>query len=345
MLTKKIQAMQRHIISQKDSGILLINEREVAEILTMEETLDAVKEAFMAKGYGQVQMPSKVYVTFKKYNGDFRVMPSYLENSDAAGVKIVNVHPNNPRIYGKPSVMATIVLIDPRTGAPLAIMGGTYITAMRTGAAGGLATKYLAKENSKILGLVGTGVQARTQLQAISKVLSLEEVRVYDIIGDALNKFIEETKEKYEISVSRCRSVHECIKNADVVSVTTPTTSPIIKNEWIRSGTHINAIGADAPGKQALDPNILKNSKIIVDDLNQAIHSGEINVPFSQGMLREDDIYAELGEVIVGDKAGRVRDDEITVFVSTGLSLQDVSTAITVFRKAKAENMGNWITL
>lgn len=159
-------------MSQLDSRILLINEQEVAKILTMDKTLDAVKEAFMEKGCRQVQMPSKVYITFKKFNGDFRVMPSFLENLDAAGVKIVNVHPNNPRLYGKPSIKATIVLIDPRSGAPLSIMGGTYITAMRTGAASGLATKYLARENSKILGLVGTGVQARTQLKAISKVIS-----------------------------------------------------------------------------------------------------------------------------------------------------------------------------
>lgn len=328
-----------------NNKILLIDEREVAEVLTMEETLEAVEEAFREKGHGQVQMPAKVYITFEKYNGDFRVMPSYLEELDIAGVKIVNVHPNNPKLYGKPSVMATIVLIDPKSGAPLSIMGGTYITTMRTGAASGLATKYLARKNSKVLGLVGTGVQARSQLQAISKVLNLEEVKAYDISGEALKKFAEESNEKYSMKVSRCKSVEECVKHADVVSIATPTTSSIVKSKWIRSGTHINAIGADAPGKQELDPIILKKAKIVVDDLDQAIHSGEINVPFSQGILIKKDIYAELGDIVVGNKQNRDNDDEITVFVSTGLSLQDVATATKVFKKAKARNIGNWITL
>jgi len=200
-------------------------------------------------------MPPKVYITIKKYNGDFRVMPSYLENLDAAGVKVVNVHPNNQKLYGKPTVIGTIVLIDPRTGAPISIMSGTHITSMRTGAASGLATKLLAREGSKILGLVGTGAQARTQLQAINQVLKLEEVKAYDTSKEALSSFIEETKKEYKMKISLCQNIEECVSQADVITVVTPTTSPIIKDDWISKGTHINAIGADAQGKQELEPS------------------------------------------------------------------------------------------
>ncbi|MFH0896778.1 MAG: alanine dehydrogenase [Candidatus Bathyarchaeota archaeon] len=328
-----------------DNNVMLIPEEEVVKILTMEETFEAVETAFKEKAFGRAQMPSKVYVTIKKYNGDFRVMPSYLESLDIAGVKVVNVHPNNPKLYGKPSVMAIIMLIDPQSGAPISIMSGTHITAMRTGAASGIATKYLARKGSKILSLVGTGIQARTQLQAINKVLSLEEVKAYDISKEALNKFTEETRKEYTIRISPCQSIEECVNHADVISVATPTVSPIIKDDWISKGTHINAIGSDAPGKQELDPLILKRAKIVVDDMDQAIHSGEINVPFSLGILRKQDIYGERGEILVGNKPGRVRDDEITIFVSTGLSLQDIATAAKIFEEAKARNRGKWVTL
>lgn len=323
----------------------MLNEREVAGILTMEETLDAVEDAFREKAFGRVQMPPKVYVTINKYNGDFRSMPSYFEKREIAGIKVVNVHVNNLKLYNKPTVMATIILIDPKSGAPISIMSGTYITAMRTGAAGGIATKYLASKNSTVLGLVGTGAQARTQLSAISKILNLKEIRAYDKSKESLNKFIKEVEKQYPIRVSLCKNIEECVKNSDVVSTLTPSASPIIKNGWINNGTHINAIGADAPGKQEVDPLILKKAKIIVDDLEQCIHSGEINIPLSNGILKKEDVYAELGEVIIGNKPGRVRDDEITIFDSTGLSIQDISTAARVFTKARVKKIGKWITI
>ncbi len=325
--------------------ILLISEDEVCEVLTMEETLDVVETVFREKALGRAQMPPKTYITIKKYGGDFRTMPSYLESLDIAGVKIVNVHPNNPRLYNKPTVMATIILIDPHSGSPLAIMGGTHVTAMRTGAAAGVATKYLARKESKSLGLVATGVQARTQLLAISKVLDLEEVRAYDAYPDALTKFVDEAEKEYSVKVTPCKSVEECVGGVDVVSASAPTTSPIVERSWIRDGMHINAIGADAPGKQELDPAILRDAKIVVDDLEQAMHSGEINVPLAKGIIKRENIYAELGEVVVGRKPSRENDKEITVFDSTGLSLLDVSTAARIYEKAKTKNMGKWVTL
>jgi alanine dehydrogenase len=257
----------------------------------------------------------------------------------------VNAHPNNPSLYRKPTVMATIMLIDPQSGTPLSIMGGTHITAMRTGAAGGLATKYLAEPSSRTLGLIGTGAQSRTQLQAIHQAINLTEVRAYDVMGEALSKFVRETREQYEVKVTPCRSVDECLRTSDVICTLTPSTSPVVKKAWIHPGMHINAIGADAPGKQELDPMILKISKIIVDDLVQTLHCGEINVPVSQGILREEDIYAELGEIIIGAKPGRTHSEEITVFDSTGISLQDISTAHTVFKKAKTKKIGKWMAL
>jgi len=327
------------------NDILLISEAEVQQLLTIDDALNAVEGALREKGRQRVQMPPKSYIFFEKYHGDFRTMPSYLEDSDIAGVKVVNVHPNNPKAHHKPSVMATILLIDPETGAPISIMGGTTITRMRTGAIGGLATKYLARKDAQTLALVGTGTQARTQLSAISKTMTLHAVRAYDANDTALSGFIAEAERRYPFGFTACTSVEDCVTSADVISTTTPVTTPIVRSEWIAPGTHINAIGADAPGKEELDPLLLKRAKIVVDDVDQATHSGEINVPLTKGLITVKDIHAELCNIVVGKKPGRTSADEITVFDSTGLSLQDIATAALVFQRAQENSMGRIISL
>ena len=324
--------------------VLLIPRKDVEGIVSMKEVVEVVEEAFKAKGLGEVVMPPKVYVNFPK--GDFRVMPCYIPSLGFGGVKIVNVHPENPEKYGLPTVMAVILLLDPETGKPVAIMDGTWMTDMRTGAAGGVAAKYLARPDSRTVGIVGAGRQARTQLMALKEVLEeIEEVRVTDIRKDVREKYAEEMSEKLGLNVKAVDSVRETVEGADIVVTVTPVRKPIVKNEWIRPGVHINAIGADAPGKEELDPEILKRAKIVVDDFEQACHSGEVNVPLTKGIISKEDIYAELGEIIVGKKPGRLSDDEITIFDSTGLAIQDLATATLVYKKAKASNLGFEIEL
>jgi len=258
-----------------------------------------------------------------------------------AGTKIVNVHPQNPK-KKLPSVMAVIVLNDPKTGVPLALMDGTWITAMRTGAASAVATKYLARKNAKTLGVVGAGFQAITQVAAISKVRKLKEIVVYDIKEKAVERLAKIlAKEKIKIKKGSLEEV--CQK--DILVTATSSREPVVKKEWIKPGTHINAIGADAPGKEELDPEILKEAKIVVDCLEQAIHSGEVNVPLAKGIIKKEDIFGELGEVVSGKKPGRKREDEITVFDSTGLAIQDLYTATLVYREAKRKKIGKEIKI
>ena len=318
---------------------LLITGSQVKAILSMKETIEVVEEAFKAKSTGNVQMPPKLYLFYRKYDGDLRVMPSYLEGLDLTGVKIVNVHPHNPEKFGMPSVMAMIVLIDPKNGLPYAIMDGTWITAMRTGAAGGIAVKYLARKDSKTAGCVGSGRQALTQLMALKEFLNLERVCVWSHDPQSLATFIEETK-YMGITIKPVNRIEDAVKGMDIVTTTTPVTEPLVKAEWISDGTHINAIGADAPGKEELEPVILKKAKVVIDDWEQAFHSGEINVPLSKGIITQSDIYAELGDVVANKKEGRTSSEEITIFDSTGLSIQDISTADLVYRKAKEAKVG-----
>lgn len=303
----------------------------------MDEVIPAVEAAFGQYAKKNAVMPPKMYLDFKKYGGDLRVMPAYLDYGDVAGVKVVNVHPGN-RGNGMPTVMATIVLNDPRTGFPLAVMDGTLITAMRTGAAAAVATKHLAADGAGTVGLVGAGVQARTQLLALSRVLDIRKVSVSDVNKDYASRFAAEMGGQLGLPVE-VSSVREAAE-ADVVSTVTPAHEPVVRNEWVREGTHINAIGADAPGKEELDPAILARAKIVIDDWEQCTHSGEINVPLSKGIICTKDLYSSLGEIVAGLKPGRQSSREITVFDSTGLAIQDIATAKLVFEKAQKEKLG-----
>jgi len=303
--------------------------------------MEAVELAFKEKGQSLVQLPPKQYLFYSKYNGDLRIMPSYLEKSEISAVKIVNAHPNNPAKYKLPTVMATIILVDPKNSKPLAIMGGGWITAMRTGAAGGVAAKYLARADSRVIGIVGAGVQARTQLMALKEVLKeIEEIRVTDVMRASREKYAEEMSEKLGLNVRAVSNIKDTIRGADVVVTVTPTRVPIVKSWYIELGTHINAIGADAPGKEELDPELLKRAKIVIDDWEQASKSGEISVPLAEGTITKKDIWCEIGDIIAGLKPGRTSPHEITVFDSTGLAIQDAVTADLAYKKALAKGIG-----
>ncbi|CAG1001976.1 MAG: alanine dehydrogenase [Candidatus Methanoperedens nitroreducens] len=321
-----------------ENHIIWLNRKEVESLLDMKGTLKVVEEAFRQHGLKKVQMPPKLYLYFKNHNGDLRTMPGYLEEQDITGVKIVNVHPDNPKI-GLPTVMALVILNSTETGAPLAIMDGTYLTDMRTGASGGVAVKYLARKNAKTVGFVGTGNQARSQLMAINEIIDIHEIKATSVDEKQTLAFKDDMELKVECEITPKKTIRE-VCDCDILVTTTPSREPIIMNEWISEGTHINAIGADAPGKEELDPLILKRAKVIVDDIGQASHSGEVNVPISKGSLSVKDIFGELGEVITGKKKARTNDSDVTVFDSTGLAIQDVATADMVYRKALKANMG-----
>jgi alanine dehydrogenase len=327
---------------------LILTDEEVRSLLSIGEVIEAVEEAFKEKGLGHVQMPSKPYLFFERYGGDLRVMPSYLERMEIAAVKVVNSHPRNPSSYDLPTVMATMILVDPRTGAPIAIIGGAYLTALRTGAAGGIAAKHLARTDSKVVGLVGAGVQARTQLMALLSVYGqIEKVRICDKAREAREKFIEEMEPQCGrlSELVAVESVEKAVKGADIMVTTTPSTHPIVMDEWISEGMHLNCIGADAPTKEELDPSILKRAKIVVDDWEQASHCGEIGVPLAKGMIKKEDIWGSIGEIVAGLKEGRSSPQEITVFTSTGLAIQDAVTAQLAYEKAVAENIGRTVEL
>ncbi len=311
----------------------IIGARLIENAFSMADYVSTIEQSFELYGRGQVQMTPNMYLTFGK--GDLRCMPVYIPPMLAAGVKNVTVHPANKDL---PAVMATITLIDPETGFPLAIMDGTHITQMRTGAAGGVAAKYLSRPDSQTAALIGTGTQAASQLEALLVTRpNISKVVLYDIRTDTMDHFARAVTQQYGLEAACATSVKKAVKSADIVITTTTVHSPIVELDWIKPGTHINAIGADAAGKQELDPAILKHAKVVIDNWAQASHSGEINVAVADGLITQKDIHADIGEIATAKKPARQNAEEITVFDSTGLAIQDISAATMIYRKLTAD--------
>lgn len=313
---------------------LILTRHDIEEILTPAVTNKTVEKAFKAYGLGYAEMPAKSYLYFPK--GDLRSMPAYIsgEGFDIAGVKCVNVHPQNAA-RRLPAVMAVIILNDPQTGFPLAVMDGTYLTCIRTGAAGAVAAKYLSREDSKVAGFVGCGAQARTQLSCLLEVRNIQKIKVWQYLMDkeCVREFKKWAQTTYRIETVVSSYMDDVTMNSDIVITTTPSRTPLVN--CVSPGTHINAIGADAPGKQEINPRILKKAKIVVDDWTQAYHSGEINVPISLKQIAKKDVHSLMGDIIAGKKRGRTSSKEVTVFDSTGLAIQDISCGYIVYKTLK----------
>ncbi|WP_280536232.1 ornithine cyclodeaminase family protein [Halopenitus sp. POP-27] len=319
-------------------SVLLLSSEDVETHARMTDVIPAVEEAFAAYERGSVQMPAKSYIELERYNGDFRSMPAYMDAGDwdAAGIKWVNVHPDNPEKHDLPTVMGTMIYSDPETALPLSIMDGTALTMQRTGAAAAVATDHLAIEDASTLGIVGAGIQSYTQVEAIAEVRPITEIVVSDLDEDRVARFIDHFEDDFDVRAGSIAEAASC----DVLSTVTPVREPIVSLDDVGEHTHINAMGADAAGKQELETAVLEAAKLTIDDHAQTTHSGEINVPYGRGEIEDPHIYAEIGEIVAGAKPGRTDDDGITVFDSTGLAIQDVAAARVTYEVANEAGAG-----
>lgn len=319
-------------------GTRIVSAADVREYADMADIIDGVETAFQKYQNEAATMPPKSYVELSDVNGDFRSMPAQV--GESAGIKWVNVHPDNPDRFGLPTVMGLVVYSDPETAYPLAVIDGTELTRYRTGAAAGVATRHLAPPDADSLGLLGAGVQARTQLAAIASVVDLSEVVVSDLDDSAVANFIKnESDRDCEIVSGPPEELGRC----DIISTTTPSRDPILKNEWIREGTHINAMGADAPDKQELHAGLLAHAAVVVDDWEQCSHSGEINVPVTTGAFTRDDVAATVGDIVTENRSSLRT--ATTIFDSTGLAIQDIATAKQLYTAADDAGAGQVIDI
>lgn len=320
--------------------MLILTQEDVVSLLTIEKAIDAVENGYKERGIGTAHVPPRIGIDIKKHAGWWGVMPAYLEGTDTIAVKISTFYPENLK-YGLPAVMGLMVLNDPKTGAPLAVIDGTSITTIRTGAAGGVAAKYLAKKDAKTAAVIGAGVQGRAQLMALCKVRNIVTARVYDAVEEKCQKYVNEMQKELHIKVISVKTPEEAVIGADVVITATPSKSPVFNGKYVEKGMHITAIGASTPKMRELDDmTIEKADKIVLDFWEDAVKAGDIYIPMTRGILKEDGIYAEIGDIIAGKKLGRTSDKEITIFKSVGTAVIDVSTAKQVYELARAKKIG-----
>jgi len=306
----------------------------------MEKAIHAVRDAYIAYANKRVQMAPVAHLDVRQYNGEVDIKSGYVEDFGLIGTKIATGFYDNHKL-GLPPGVAVIVLMDLKTSMPLALMDGTYITACRTGAAGAVAASVLARNDSKIVGVVGAGTQARMQVLALREIFSLEEVRVWDKYENVSKKYAKEMPEILGFIVKQEDNIADVVSGADIIVTVTPSREALVMEEWIEKGVHINAIGADGPGKQELDPQIVKRAdKVVVDSMNQCRRIGEIQHALAEGLIQEKDVHAEIGQILIGEKVGRESGDEITLFDSTGIAAQDIAAAHVVLQVAKERKIG-----
>jgi len=326
--------------------VLFLSKKDLESVLTMRDTIAAVEEAFKELASGTAVMPTRVGLTVGDRAGWVGAMPAYLSRANALTTKIVTSYKNNPSKYGLPTVMAIIVLNDPETGKPEAVLEGTFITAMRTGAASGVATKYLARKDAKVVGIFGAGTQAKTQLEAIREVRNVHSAVVYDIVRDRGERFAEETSRSLGIDVRTEDDPEGVVEELDIVVTASTSKTPVFNGDYLKIGTHVNAIGSFTPDARELDDSAVRRSKIVVDSLQAALEeAGDLIIPLRSGVIHRSDIHAELGEIVAGLKLGRENDYEITLFKSVGLGIQDAAAANLAHRKALEAGIGTKIEL
>jgi alanine dehydrogenase len=326
------------------SEIIILSREEVRSCLPISEAIKAVTDAYKAFAEGLVEMPPVVHLDVAKYRGEVDIKSGAAENFGLIGTKIASGYYDNPKL-GLPPGVAVIILMDLKTSMPLAIMDGSYITAVRTGAAGAVAASVLARKEVRMVGVIGSGTQGRMQVLALKELFPLEQVKVYNINESNSKKYAVEMSERLGIDVQAVKTVKNAVSDVDIIVTATPSKKAMVMDEWIQSGVHINAIGADGPGKQELDPRIMQRAKIVVDSLKQCRVIGEIQHALAQGLIQESDIHAEIGEILIGKKLGRETDEEITLFDSTGLAIQDIAAAYVVYQLAKQKKMGQRVKL
>lgn len=326
--------------SWRNRKTLILGRAEMMGLLTPSEYNDCVEHAFRMHGLGRVYMEPKGHIVLDRYPGEWEVMPSYIEEPEAAACKWVSIREENGK-YDLPAVFSILIYTHPETGFPLAICDGSYHTLMRTGSSAAVSAKWLARKDSKVLAIVGTGSVGQGTLATCDPVFAWDEVRVWSRSQESVDRFLADQGPRFpHLSLIGSTDLERVVRGADVVVTATHARGWIVADDWIEPGTHIAALGADLEGEQELDPRILRRGRVFVDDIRQCRTDGEINVALREGLIGEDGIAGELGKVIAGQLEGRQSDDQVTVFDSTGIALQDSATVPLEYERAVAAGVG-----
>lgn len=323
----------------------VLSRDDMRQALSMSRAVEAVKRGFAQLSAGQADIPLRSALDVPRHDGVTLFMPGYLASDEQMAVKIVSVFDRNPD-KGLPLIHAVVVVIDATTGQPVAVMDGAYLTALRTGAASGAATEALAREDACVAAIIGAGVQGRTQLEAVCAVRAIEKAWVYDLALEQARVYADEMEQRLSLPVTVAGTPDEAVGDADVICTATTATSPVFDDADIRPGTHINAIGAYTPEMQELPPDTVLRAKVVIDDYEASMaEAGDLLIPIKQGLMTAEHIYAELGDIITGQKVGRTSPEELTVFKSVGVAVQDVAVSAAVLEAARRMDLGTEVDL
>jgi len=327
--------------------IIVLNQQDMKKVFTMKDAIQADKDALELYSMGKTQVPLRVNLDIRKHEGQSLYMPGYAADANALGVKIVSVYPRNIE-KGLTSVPATMVLINNETGEVCSLMDGTYLTRIRTGAVSGAATDLLARKDSRVFALFGTGGQAETQLEAVLTVRPIELVKVYDISLPRAEEFAARMTaafgESFGVRVIVASTAYEAIADADIITSVTTTKTPVYNGRFVKKGCHINGVGSYTPEMQEIDEySIMNADKVYVDTRDVLSESGDLIIPIKNGTFSADKLTGELGQLVAGKTPGRTGDEEITVFKTTGNAVMDVVTAQRIYENALKQGIGNII--
>lgn len=321
---------------------LYLSEKDVKDCIGMKETVEEVEKAIKILAKGQAIQPPKIYMTIPKHHGFIKPMTAYVEPMEVAVSKIFAFFPDNPLKHNMPTVHATIVVNDAKTGVPVALMDGTWITALRTAATSAVAAKYLAKKDSPVLGIIGTGVQGITHTEAFGNVRKIEEVRAFDIVPKIKDRFVKEMTDK-GFDVKPVSSYKEAVVGADIVATCTVGDEVMVKPEWFVSGMFIAKVGS----YQEVDTKVVTDADKVVVDWWEYVSTRvkELNMLMDKRLFDRSKVYAEIHEVVGGLKPGREKTDEKILFISLGMGVEDAAAAMYVYKRAKERGLGTTIRL
>ncbi|MBA3271799.1 MAG: ornithine cyclodeaminase family protein [Acidobacteria bacterium] len=323
----------------------LLTEDHVKSLLPMSSLIAAMEAAVARFSAGEVLQPVRTVLSVGPTKAFFGLMPAYIEQPARLGAKLVTVF-NDNHARGLPSHLATIVLLDPDTGALMALIDGRYITEARTAAVSAVSARHLAKPEAATLAIIGSGVQARSHLEAFAEVRTLREVRVWSPRPRSRERFVEEMSGRVAARLRDCVSAEQAVTGADLIVLATSSPTPVIEDLWIDAGAHVVSVGACRPDQREMAPELVRRSRLFVDSRAAAlVESGDVVIGIQEHRFDDRHIVGELGEVVLGRVGGRTSTDQITVFKSLGMAVEDVVTADLVFRKAVETGAGSELTL
>jgi len=320
--------------------IRILSRDDVRHALPMRQAIKAVKNAFIQLSTGQANMPLRTVLRVPRHRGVVLFMPAYLAAEDQMAVKIASVFEENSA-KGLPLIHSLVVVMDTSTGEPIAVMDGTYLTALRTGAASGVATDLLAHKDAQTVAILGAGAQGRAQLEAVCAVRSIQKALVYDTVPDRAASFASEMSRRLSLAVEAADTPAKALHQADVISTATSSSSPIFDDADIGLGVHINAVGAFTPQMQEIPSDTVLRARVVVDHRETSLaEAGDLLIPIHQGLMSEAHIYGELGEIAAGLKPARTSPRDITLFESVGVAVQDVAVACMALEVARQQRLG-----